>query len=295
MRLITPASGALFAATEEELFRSDDGGLTWAVVPRPPETTVSAVSPVNHDLLYAAGPVGVHRSDDGGATWQRISGQAGAWSQLEVSPADPNILYGDASIESVASGVTTIRHERRVSHDAGLTWEVTNTHDERRLSGLPMRLLRLRVRAPRHEQRAPADDRGLHGARRPGRPDELRRRTHLGGVPRGEHARMVVQRLGRRAGGGSRPLVRLAVPLQRALHPGLPLEAVRTDDDGASWTTVFEEDSGEPYSKTRKAVDFVGKLTYDPRRPDYVFAVFERYEPNADRYKETDPVAPPCG
>jgi hypothetical protein len=65
---------------------------------------------------------------------------------------------------------------------------------------------------------------------------------------------------------------------------------MRSDDDGASWTAIFEEDSGEPYSPTRRPVDFVSHLTYDPQRPDHLFAVFERYEPNADRYKELEPV-----
>jgi len=36
-------------------------------------------------------------------------------------------------------------------------------------------------------------------------------------------------------------------------------------------------------------MDFVSTLTYDPQHPDDVFAVFERYEPNADRYEELKP------
>jgi len=290
--LSTPTSGALFAATEQELFRSDDGGRSCATVQRPPETKPVAVSPVNHDLLYAGGPDGVHRSDDGGATWQRISDQAGGWDRIEVSPADPNVLYGDASAESVSSGVTIIQRERRVSHDGGVTWEVTRTGEERRVStsypcGHAVRVLQAHAVNPARLMT-------IEGCVVRGDPvawmsyDEGRTSTLFPEVNPLEWSSNGL--IGGRGADPSRwyvALFRANILYTRVFHSKL----LRTDDDGASWTTVFEEDSGEPYSKERKAVDFVARVAYDPRRPDDVFAVFERYEPNTDRYKETDPVS----
>jgi hypothetical protein len=286
-RIYTPTSGALFVATEQDLFRSDDGGLTWVVVSGPPGTSVATVSPVNHDLLYAAGTGGVYRSEDGGSSWQRVSDQAGGWSRFEVSPADPSVVYGDTSTESTASGVTTIRHERRVSHDAGATWEVTHTYDERRVSGsYPC----------------------AHSVKefQPHATDSARLLTIEGCSVRGDPVSRMSYDEGRTSvlfpevnmldwssngvvgGQGANPnrwyvaLFRSNVLYTRIHHSKL----LRSDDDGASWTTVFEDDSGEPYSPGRKGVDFVRQLTYDPQRPDHVFAVFERYELNAEGYKE---------
>ena len=101
-RLFTPASGALLARGMEALLRSDDGGKTWRAITPPEGTGVVTVSPQDHQLLYAAGK-GVYRSDDGGDSWQMVSeGQSGEWLKLELSPADPSLLYGVALVSSPA-------------------------------------------------------------------------------------------------------------------------------------------------------------------------------------------------
>jgi hypothetical protein len=92
-------------------------------------------------------------------------------------------------------------------------------------------------------------------------------------------------------GGGVTPgrwyvaVYRAGIVYTRVRHSKL----MRTDDDGQSWETVFEENMGEPYQGTAKPVDFPSRLAYNPQRPDDVFAVFERYEPNGDRGKEMMP------
>lgn len=72
----------VYAATEEGLCKSSDGGEQWALLPRtgPQELRLTgereksfrtlAVNPQNGDVLYAASPAGkVYRSADGGQTW----------------------------------------------------------------------------------------------------------------------------------------------------------------------------------------------------------------------------------
>ena len=121
-RLFTPASGALLVGAQNALLRSDDGGVTWRTIAPPPDTDVVTVSPVDHQLLYAAGEGGVFRSEDGGDTWQRVSELGGQWTILEVSPPDPTTLYGVAITIPPAEYGPNRWHELRVSRDGGVTW-----------------------------------------------------------------------------------------------------------------------------------------------------------------------------
>jgi photosystem II stability/assembly factor-like uncharacterized protein len=90
-RLFAPASGALLAAGDAGLLRSDDGGTSWRDVPLPPGADLSvavgqsyrpahvgpgrlAVDPTNHDVIYAS-TVGLNKTTDGGATWEDIGGK----------------------------------------------------------------------------------------------------------------------------------------------------------------------------------------------------------------------------
>lgn len=289
-RLFTPTSGALFALSADQLFRSDDGGLIWAAVPRPADTEVVTVSPIDHQLLYAAGADGIHRSADGGVTWEHISHSAGAWSRIEVSPADPNLLYGAASKETQDANRTVIEHQIRVSRDAGVTWEVVKTYEERRTSGSYPCGYAYRQFQPHHV--ASGTLLTIDGCTVRGDPvsrlstDEGRTSIafpDLGTLTWSAHSAV--------GGQGVKPerwyvsAFRSNILYTRIHHSKL----LRTDDDGASWTTVFEDDSGEPYSASRKAVDFITELAYDPRRPDDVFAVFEQFALNKERYKELEP------
>ena len=120
-----------------------------------PDRSRHGLRPVNHDHLYAAGEGGVYRSQDGGGNWERVSPtRRAAGDGSRSAPADPDVLYGDASTMSDDRYGTIIRYERRVSHDPGATWEVTHTSEERRASGSPYVCGHLSgVSAPCHEQR----------------------------------------------------------------------------------------------------------------------------------------------
>jgi len=118
------AVGHLFGPNRERgVFKSSDGGLTWAHVLRVDENTGATdivLDPSNPNTLFAAtyqrrrtaccfvggGPgSGIWRSDDGGDTWTRVEGGGlpeGTKGRiaLAVTPANPNVVY--AQIELAA-------------------------------------------------------------------------------------------------------------------------------------------------------------------------------------------------
>jgi photosystem II stability/assembly factor-like uncharacterized protein len=65
----------MFAGTQNGVYRSLDGGSTWARPDFPSGLEVWAITvhPTNPRVIYAGtSPVGVVRSDDGGETWKRL-------------------------------------------------------------------------------------------------------------------------------------------------------------------------------------------------------------------------------
>ena len=65
----------MFAGTQDGVYRSLDGGGTWARVNFPPGLEVWSVTvhPKNPRVIYAGtSPIGVFRSEDGGDTWRRL-------------------------------------------------------------------------------------------------------------------------------------------------------------------------------------------------------------------------------
>jgi hypothetical protein len=286
-RLYTPTSGALFAGTEHELSRRDDGGLTWRTVPRPYDTSVVTVSPDDHQLLYAAGRAGVFRSEDGGDNWQRLSDQGGAWRHLEVSPADSSLLYGVVATSPPAQYGRNQWHEFRVSHDAGVTWETVRTHRERILDGqhpcfYTVNLLQLHaVSTVRVLTIEGCNGRGSDPSARMSS-DEGRTASPFPDLqPAFWAANAAV------GGGGVNP-DRWYVSI---FKPGIPYSRIRHSkimrtDDGETWTTVYEDHGGEPDKNTARPVDFVTRLAYNPQRPDDLYAVFSHYEPGEQTFKE---------
>jgi photosystem II stability/assembly factor-like uncharacterized protein len=97
LRLFTPSSGVLFAQTATELVRSDDGGDTWGPVSLGPATRLLSSDPIQHTILYAAGPSGIYKTTDDAVTWTPIlaygPGVGGDALALAVSPADRNLVY----------------------------------------------------------------------------------------------------------------------------------------------------------------------------------------------------------
>lgn len=128
LRLFTPSSGVLFAQTATELLRSDDGGETWGPVPLGPATRILTVDPVQHTVLYAAGPDGVYKTTDDAVSWALIlaygPGVGGDALALAVSPADPKLLY--LGVGGGGAALADFRFFR--SRDAGATWQQLEEH-----------------------------------------------------------------------------------------------------------------------------------------------------------------------
>lgn len=63
---------AIFAAFREGIYRSPNGGESWAVLKGSPSNVVAlAIHPERPEVLYAAtGEGAVYRSGDGGTNWQ---------------------------------------------------------------------------------------------------------------------------------------------------------------------------------------------------------------------------------
>jgi hypothetical protein len=154
-RLFTPDGGVLYALAGSGLYRSDDGGGTWALVPVPHETQTGggvfgirwapsnaslgdawqpiekyhvAIDPSNALTIYADTVEGLGKSMDGGQTWTTVLPLVGptgreAVLQIAVSPADSRLVY-------VTTGLTphmSAAYELRRSRDGGATWETVKT------------------------------------------------------------------------------------------------------------------------------------------------------------------------
>ncbi len=108
-------AGVLWAATERVgIWKSIDGGASWARMPLDLSYAAVVADPVDPLVAYAGGPAGLARTADGGATWQVVNG--GSFGALAILPAAPRTLFlatrGD------------IGHEAAVarSDDGGATW-----------------------------------------------------------------------------------------------------------------------------------------------------------------------------
>lgn len=142
--VLVAAEGPLWASGGERgVYRTTDGGATWAaVLDIDANTGVTDLEfdPANPDVVYAAayqrrrhvwgflggGPgSGIHKSTDNGRTWRKVttglpSGDMGKIG-LAVTPADPGLVY--ATIEADA----TTRGFYR-SRDRGESWEKRNSY-----------------------------------------------------------------------------------------------------------------------------------------------------------------------
>ncbi|HEX9166767.1 MAG TPA: glycosyl hydrolase [Gemmatimonadales bacterium] len=123
---------------ERGIYRSRDGGKTWALVHKVSETAGAsdlAMDPTNPRILYAAywdhqrlpwqvrsgGPgSGLWKSVDGGDTWAKLSGGLPPLmgkTGVSVSPVDPNLIW--AIVEAEKGGLYR-------SEDAGRNWRLIN-------------------------------------------------------------------------------------------------------------------------------------------------------------------------
>ena len=145
-RLFVAALGHPFGPNGERgIFRSTDGGKTWAKVLYVDDKTGGAdvaFQPGNSQVLYAGmwqayrkpwimesgGPgSGFFKSTDGGTTWTRLSGNGlpdGILGRVNVAPtSDPNRVY--AMIEAKKGGLYR-------TDDGGKSWKLVNDKNEYR-------------------------------------------------------------------------------------------------------------------------------------------------------------------
>jgi len=111
------SSGLSYAATEQGLFATQDGGRTWSKLPLPSETTTVfavATGPADGSLLWAGTREGLWSSQDEGRSWSRVT-----------SDLPPGVVPLSLSI-GANSGLLymgTARHGVLRSQDGDSTWE----------------------------------------------------------------------------------------------------------------------------------------------------------------------------
>jgi photosystem II stability/assembly factor-like uncharacterized protein len=276
-QLFAPSSGALFAATDDgALQRSDDGGVSWRAVPLGPATQIATVDPTNHTILFATGPTGVYRSTDDAASWSLVlpysTDNGRVLRALAISPADHMLVY--AALVNSSSIADTFWFLRSV--DGGATWKVIEHPGPLSLCGWGVRLLQPHPTDQRRVARAAACTAGRDFG------VVLRQSTDMGAswspwfstiddvtaVPDHYPSRLV-------GGSGSAPtLFYLAANRDTRLGGS---DLVRSDDDGATWTSVLTYRGGGspgfagPDNDPTAPDVSLGGLAYDPMNPDRVF------------------------
>jgi len=120
----------LFAGTQDGVYRSLDGGATWARPDFPPDLQVWSVTvhPGDARVVYAGtSPVGVCRSEDGGATWKRLPGAvqpervkmsfACRVMRIAIAPGPPHAIYAALEVAGVMRSLDGGEHWEDCSDD----------------------------------------------------------------------------------------------------------------------------------------------------------------------------------
>ena len=97
-----------YAATDEGVFRTDDGGQNWASIYASSHSDHVAVSPATPDTAFISAGV-LLRTSDRGRTWKQVTPRSA--EVLAIAPSDPKTLYA-----AFTSGMAK-------STDGGDTWD----------------------------------------------------------------------------------------------------------------------------------------------------------------------------
>ena len=266
-RLYTPASGALFARTANGLMRSDDGGTSWSPVSLPAAAPVPGmppgwtrafvVDPVDHTRIYVATAEGVHKTEDDAASWRLIlpvDPEVPGFLALAVSPADNQLLYVALRNEKL----NRLRLVRSV--DSGLTWETVFNREVHRQTSCEwgVALLQTHPSDPNRVYLAASCSRNAQQAVFEQSSDRGSTWTDLYSAKLAEPDWLVTSTVGT-AG----PML---LALRKDARGGGSILA-RSQDDGASWTTILEHTGGGGMSGSGPDVT-IGGLAADPTTPD---------------------------
>ena len=126
-KIIYAAGWGLYRDDEGEVFRSDDGGVTWKALPGAHGKSIRALAmaPSDHNVLVIGALDGVFRTKDGGATWERMTPENPEVNEkysamrnfvsVAIDPTNSDIVYAGT------------RHLAWKTSDGGKTWR--NIHD----------------------------------------------------------------------------------------------------------------------------------------------------------------------
>jgi photosystem II stability/assembly factor-like uncharacterized protein len=126
-KVIYAGGWGLYHDDEGDVYRSDDGGLTWKALPGAHGKSIRALAmaPSDHNVLVIGALDGVFRSTDAGATWQKLTPDNPEvtanysvmrnFVSVAIDPQNPDIVYGGT------------RHLAWKTSDAGKSWK--SIHD----------------------------------------------------------------------------------------------------------------------------------------------------------------------
>lgn len=279
--IFTPASGALFVQAaapgaavqgyQTPLMRSDDGGKTWrAAITSRTDLTGISVDPSSQFTVYAEGPhpapttpptptppQNVFKSTDDSQTFSPVYPIASPDQvlDLEPSPAASNVLY------MLMSGSATRFLES--SSDGGATWKSVFTIDPKSSPNCQVQTTLLQPH-PTNAQRVFFGG-GCYPFRGTGGQPLLQ--SMDGGATftpillgSGQAPYHVI------GGGGSNPTRLYAAML--ATVPAAPTDVYRSDDDGATWNSIYELQGPDT---TTSSPNHLTAMTYNPANPDQLF------------------------
>ncbi|MFZ2423608.1 MAG: hypothetical protein WA029_20945, partial [Anaerolineae bacterium] len=117
----------LAGGPDEPMYKSTDGGRTWAEAPAGLNLQPVVAHPTNVNRIYAFGCDGVYLTSDGGATWQHQDSDIWrAYFVSDIAPVDPSWTTVYASGISEGGGGMVAR-----SSNGGATWQqVTPLYEE---------------------------------------------------------------------------------------------------------------------------------------------------------------------
>ncbi len=253
-RLFTPVGGALLARSDAGLSRSTDHGSTWSSIPLPANPGLVDVDPTNASTIYAGSANTVQKTTNAGASWASVLSLGGAFETvlgIVVSPSSPQLIY-------LAAGQPVNDFRLLRSTNGGSTWTT--------LEGpLPTNLCTWTVLIltphPTDAQRAFRTI-GCYAGRNVPFGDWLRQTTNQGSIWSDlfHEAPYFPDHI---VGGAGAMANRFYLASHFAAPPGGG-RIYRSDDDGASWTTIMTMSSGPA----------VGGLVYNPVQPDVVYVGF---------------------